>query len=77
VSVLTLVEAAAYLRIDRNAVGRLIHSGQLRHKQIGNRYVFREEWLIEFLETEGKGETTPITARTRLALAARKEARAN
>lgn len=73
-SALTIPEAAEYLRIDRNAVGRLVRSGQLRHKRIGNRIVFREEWLVAFLEADGKGETQPITARKRLELAARKAA---
>lgn len=73
-SALTIPEAAEYLRIDRNAVGRLVRSGQLRHKRIGNRIVFREEWLVEFLEDDQRAVTTPITARKRLELAARKEA---
>ena len=72
-SVLTLAEAAAYLRIDRNAVGHLVRTGQLRHKRIGNKYVFRREWLDEFLESEGRATTRPLTPRTRLALTRQKE----
>lgn len=71
-SALTLVEAAAYLRIDRNAIGHLVRTGQLRCKRIGNKYVFRREWLDEFLETEGPATTRPLSPRTRLELLARK-----
>lgn len=61
-------EAAEYLRIDRHALGRLVRSGQLQHKRIGNRHVFREEWLIAFLERPDAARTKPLTGRTRLEL---------
>ncbi len=68
--VLTTPEAAEYLRVDRHALGRLVKGGQLRCKQIGSKRVFREEWLIEFLERSEPGVTSTLPPATRLMLAA-------
>lgn len=72
--VMTTPEAAAYLRINRHALGRLVRSGQVKHKEIGNKWVFKKEWLDEFLEKKEKGVTKPLTGKRRLELMAHKAA---
>lgn len=73
-AVLTTPEAAKRLRVGPHTIGRLVRSGQLQYKQIGNRYLFREEWLIEFLENPAKANTDPISPADRLRLRRHKEA---
>lgn len=72
--VMTTREAAKYLRIDRHALGRLVRSGQVQHKKIGNKWVFKREWLDEFLEKQEPGVTEPLTGKRRLELMAHRAA---
>lgn len=71
---MTTPEAAKYLRIDRHALGRLVRSGQVQAKKIGNKWVFKREWLDEFLEQREPGVTKPLTGKRRLELLAHKGA---
>ena len=68
--VMTTPEAAQYLRIDRHALGRLVRSGQVQHKKIGNKWVFKREWLDELLERKEPAVTKKLTGRERLELMA-------
>lgn len=67
-AVLNTAQAAELLQVDRHTIGRLVRSGSLRAKRIGNRYVFRREWIDAFLEDDGFGVTAPLSGKKRLEL---------
>ena len=57
--VLTLKQAAAYLRISKAHLskvinGKVIGVPPLRHAQIGRRILIKREWADEFLDKAGQ-----------------------
>jgi excisionase family DNA binding protein len=45
-------EAARLLEISVSTLVRLRKSGAIKAKKIGNRWKYREDWLLEFLDKE-------------------------
>ena len=48
--VFTSYEAAEYLRISYDYLLKLAREGEIDHKKKGNDYLFRRDWLNEWLE---------------------------
>lgn len=72
-TVYTVVEVSEILGIDRHKTGRLIKSGSLRAKKVGNAWRIRKEWLEDFMESDDHGVTTPLTGKKRLELISMKD----
>lgn len=43
-------EASVYLRSPKRKLGLLIKHGLLRYAKLGKGYIFRKEWLDDFME---------------------------
>ncbi len=56
--VLTVAEAAPYLRISRSTLSRLMRAGEIRFVKIGDRVLFRKAALDAFLEKQ-EAKSTP------------------
>jgi excisionase family DNA binding protein len=53
--VMSVEEAAEYLRISRAKLYQLCAAGQIRHFKIGTRRLFRAQALREFIEAAEQG----------------------
>lgn len=54
-AVLTVKEAADYLRISASKAYQLIRNNQLPHIEFGHRYVIPKQKLLEWVELSVKG----------------------
>lgn len=66
--VYTIPEVARILQVGRHKVERLIRSGQLRAKLLGNSYRITHANLRAFLESDEAAPTAPLTRQSRAAL---------
>lgn len=74
-TVLTTQQVANLLQVDRHVISRLVKSGQLKCKKVGNRHLFRLEWVAAFLEDDERAVTKPMSGKKRLELSGRKTAK--
>lgn len=51
---LTVAEIAAYMRVSKMTVYRLVHSGELESHRIGRSFRVRQSVLIAFLKEAGQ-----------------------
>ena len=64
---LTTEEVGTILNRSRQSVYNLIHAHQLRAKRIGREWMFREEWVNDFIDNEAaRVPPMPVEDRRRL-----------
>lgn len=49
-NLLSIPEAASYLRISTSTLYRWVHKKQIKHVKIGSRVLFSENYILEFLD---------------------------
>ena len=54
--ILTIEEAAEYLKLGKRSIYKLAKSGEIPHKKVLNKYRFVREDLIKWVSGEGKEE---------------------
>ena len=52
--ILTIDEAADYLKIGKRSIYKLIHAGKIPHKKVLNKFRFEKETLREWIIEGGK-----------------------
>lgn len=55
-TIMTLQEAADYLKISKTFLAKLCRLNKVPHVRMGRRYIFTQETLNEWLQKEMKGE---------------------
>ena len=57
-AVMTLEEAASFLRVSETTVYQLVRSGELRARKVGREWRILKSQLVEFLKQDAAPDTT-------------------
>ena len=57
-AVMTLEEAAEFLKVSETTVYQLVRSGELKARKVGREWRILKSQLVEFLKLEGENMTT-------------------
>jgi excisionase family DNA binding protein len=60
-AVMTLEEAAGFLKVSETTVYQLVRSGELKARKVGREWRILKSQLVEFLKQDGKGSTQEVT----------------
>jgi excisionase family DNA binding protein len=60
-AVMTLEEAAGFLKVSETTVYQLVRSGELKARKVGREWRILKSQLVEFLKQDGEGITQEAT----------------
>jgi excisionase family DNA binding protein len=60
-AVMTLEEAAGFLKVSETTVYQLVRSGELKARKVGREWRILKSQLVEFLKQDGEGITQEVT----------------
>jgi excisionase family DNA binding protein len=60
-AVMTLEEAAGFLKVSETTVYQLVRSGELKARKVGREWRILKSQLVEFLKQDGEGSTQEVT----------------